>query len=105
MRSTQQFCRPCTPFPSLDSLKGSELVVTLLLVCIVGDSGGYTGGNADDPVFQQLLIRWFQFGAFCPLFRLHGEPAALSTTTTQPSLVMAFVLDVLTGLTVLWLHR
>lgn len=34
---------------------------------------GYTGGNADDPVFQQLLIRWFQFGAFCPLFRLHGD--------------------------------
>jgi alpha-D-xyloside xylohydrolase len=68
------------------------------------DSGGYTGGNADDPVFQQLLIRWFQFGAFCPLFRLHGEPAALSsttTTTTQPSLAMGFALDMLTGLTVL----
>lgn len=33
----------------------------------------YTGGDAADPEFQQLLIRWFQFGAFCPLFRLHGD--------------------------------
>ena len=22
---------------------------------------------------KELLIRWFQFGAFCPLFRLHGD--------------------------------
>ena len=22
--------------------------------------------------YQELLIRWFQFGAFCPIFRIHG---------------------------------
>ena len=37
------------------------------------DIGGYSGGDPDDPVFQELIVRWFQFGAFCPLFRLHGE--------------------------------
>ena len=26
---------------------------------------------------QELIVRWFQFGAFCPLFRLHGARAGL----------------------------
>jgi alpha-D-xyloside xylohydrolase len=39
------------------------------------DMGGYWGGDAKDPVFQDLIVRWFQFGAFCPLFRLHGHRA------------------------------
>jgi alpha-D-xyloside xylohydrolase len=37
------------------------------------DIGGYAGGNIEDPVFQELIVRWFQFGAFCPIFRLHGH--------------------------------
>ena len=24
------------------------------------------------PEYRELLIRWFQFGAFCPIFRIHG---------------------------------
>lgn len=24
------------------------------------------------PEYRELLIRWFQFGAFCPVFRIHG---------------------------------
>ena len=24
------------------------------------------------PDYKELLIRWFQFGAFCPIFRIHG---------------------------------
>jgi alpha-D-xyloside xylohydrolase len=39
------------------------------------DIGGYGGGDPSDPSFQQLIVRWFQFGAFCPLFRLHGHRA------------------------------
>lgn len=31
----------------------------------------YPLGNAD-PAYQELYVRWFQFGAFCPLFRSHG---------------------------------
>ena len=36
------------------------------------DIGGFYGGNISDPDFRELLIRWFQFGVFCPLCRLHG---------------------------------
>jgi len=37
------------------------------------DIGGFFGGDANDPAFVELLLRWFQFGAFCPVFRLHGD--------------------------------
>ncbi|HYG23196.1 MAG TPA: glycoside hydrolase family 31 protein [Verrucomicrobiae bacterium] len=36
------------------------------------DIGGFFGGEVDTPYFQELIVRWFQYGAFCPLFRLHG---------------------------------
>ncbi|MCL2730880.1 MAG: family 31 glucosidase [Actinomycetia bacterium] len=36
------------------------------------DIGGFHGGDPDDPAYRELLVRWFQYGAFCPLFRLHG---------------------------------
>lgn len=36
------------------------------------DIGGYSPAGLDDEQFQELILRWFQFGAFCPLFRLHG---------------------------------
>lgn len=37
------------------------------------DIGGFGGGNPKDPAFRELVCRWFQFGAFCPVFRLHGD--------------------------------
>ena len=37
------------------------------------DIGGFHGGDQNDPDFRELLVRWFQFGAFCPVFRLHGD--------------------------------
>jgi alpha-D-xyloside xylohydrolase len=36
------------------------------------DIGGFHDGNIGDPSFRELLIRWFEYGAFCPVFRLHG---------------------------------
>lgn len=36
------------------------------------DIGGFDGGNPDDEGFRELLVRWFQWGAFCPVMRLHG---------------------------------
>lgn len=36
------------------------------------DIGGFGGGHTQDPDFRELVVRWFQWGAFCPLFRLHG---------------------------------
>jgi alpha-D-xyloside xylohydrolase len=37
------------------------------------DIGGFHGGEPDDEAYRELMVRWFQFGAFCPLFRLHGH--------------------------------
>ncbi len=37
------------------------------------DIGGFFGGDPSDPDFVELLIRWFEYGAFCPIFRLHGK--------------------------------
>lgn len=37
------------------------------------DIGGFLGGDIKDPEFQELLVRWFAWGAFCPVFRMHGE--------------------------------
>lgn len=36
------------------------------------DIGGFHGGNIYDEKFHELLVRWFEFGAFCPVMRLHG---------------------------------
>lgn len=37
------------------------------------DIGGFGGGNPEDDDFRELLIRWFQYGTFCPVMRLHGD--------------------------------
>ena len=36
------------------------------------DIGGFYGGDIHAPSFRELVVRWFQYSAFCPLFRLHG---------------------------------
>jgi alpha-D-xyloside xylohydrolase len=36
------------------------------------DIGGFHGGDPDDPAYQEVMVRWFQFGALSPLMRLHG---------------------------------
>ena len=37
------------------------------------DIGGFQGGDASDPEFRELMVRWFQFAVFCPITRLHGD--------------------------------
>lgn len=37
------------------------------------DIGGFHGGDPNDESFRELLIRWFQWGTFCPVMRLHGD--------------------------------
>ncbi|MDR3341264.1 MAG: glycoside hydrolase family 31 protein [Treponema sp.] len=39
------------------------------------DIGGFHGGDIRDPAFHELLVRWFQWGCFCPVMRLHGDRA------------------------------
>lgn len=37
------------------------------------DIGGFHGGDVRTEEFKELLMRWFQFGAFCPVMRMHGS--------------------------------
>ena len=48
------------------------------------DIGGFHGGHPDDESFRELLIRWFQYGTFCPVMRIHGdrEPRQAQKGTT-----------------------
>lgn len=36
------------------------------------DIGGFVVGHPQDPQYRELFVRWFQYGAFCPIFRVHG---------------------------------
>jgi alpha-D-xyloside xylohydrolase len=36
------------------------------------DIGGFVSGNPDDPEYRELFVRWFQFGTFNPILRVHG---------------------------------
>jgi alpha-D-xyloside xylohydrolase len=36
------------------------------------DIGGFVFGDPDDPAYRELFIRWFQFGTFNPILRVHG---------------------------------
>jgi len=36
------------------------------------DIGGFFGGDPADPGYAELYTRWYQFGAFNPMFRVHG---------------------------------
>jgi alpha-D-xyloside xylohydrolase len=37
------------------------------------DIGGFHGGDPRDPTYREVMIRWFQFGALSPIFRMHGD--------------------------------
>jgi alpha-D-xyloside xylohydrolase len=36
------------------------------------DIGGFVLGNPNDPAYRELFIRWFQYGTFSPVLRVHG---------------------------------
>jgi alpha-D-xyloside xylohydrolase len=38
------------------------------------DIGGFYGvNNPSDPKYAEIFARWFEFGSFCPMFRVHGS--------------------------------
>ncbi len=45
------------------------------------DIGGFTDANPDDPAYRELFVRWFEFGTFSSIFRVHG-----TRTTNQNEL-------------------
>ena len=36
------------------------------------DIGGFVSGDPNDAAYRELFIRWFQFGTFNPILRVHG---------------------------------
>lgn len=53
------------------------------------DIGGYFYVDWSTPNNNELMVRWFQYGAFCPIFRIHGqgEKSMVSTSTLTPSTI------------------
>lgn len=57
------------------------------------DIGGYldANGTPTTPAYAELFTRWFQYGAFCPMFRVHGTVFGKEMwqfpDTTQPILI------------------
>jgi alpha-D-xyloside xylohydrolase len=51
------------------------------------DIGGFIIGNPDDPGYRELFVRWFEYGTFCPIFRVHG------TRTTNQNELWSFGLE------------
>ena len=37
------------------------------------DIGGFWGGDTQSEDFRELIVRWFQYGVFSPVMRLHGN--------------------------------
>jgi alpha-D-xyloside xylohydrolase len=65
------------------------------------DIGGFFDGDPDSPYFRELIVRWFQYGVFCPLFRLHGYRLPEGSKTGGPNEVWSFgerAYEIITGL-------
>ncbi len=37
------------------------------------DIGGFWGGDTQSEEFRELIVRWFQYGVFSPVMRVHGN--------------------------------
>ena len=37
------------------------------------DIGGFHDGWPEKPEFRELFVRWFEWGCYCPVMRLHGD--------------------------------
>jgi alpha-D-xyloside xylohydrolase len=47
--------------------------------------GGLYPQHASDPAYRELFTRWFQYGSFCPIFRVHGTDFAKEMWRFGPS--------------------
>jgi alpha-D-xyloside xylohydrolase len=49
------------------------------------DIGGFKHGDIESDYFRELIVRWFQYGVFCPVCRLHGVRRKFSTSNPMDS--------------------
>ena len=60
------------------------------------DIGGFYGGDTTSDYFRELIVRWFQFGVFSPVMRLHGtrvrhiEKSILKEPSGDPNEIWSF---------------
>lgn len=60
-------------FEALDKSVKTGLAMTMSgIPWWTTDIGGFWGGDIESDTFRELIVRWFQFGVFCPVTRLHG---------------------------------
>ncbi len=48
------------------------------------DIGGFHGGDAASEEYRELIVRWFQFGVFSPVMRVHGGRVRHSEYSDMP---------------------
>lgn len=69
---------------TFDALRQSIVSGLSMSLCGIpwwnSDIGGFHSGDIESDYFKELIVRWFQFGVFCPIMRLHG---ARKKTTNQ----------------------
>lgn len=49
------------------------------------DIGGFKHGQIKTDYFRELIVRWFQYGVFCPVCRLHGVRGSFDITNPGSS--------------------
>lgn len=60
------------------------------------DIGGFYGADITSDYFRELIVRWFQFGLFSPVMRLHGsrirhgEPSDIIEPSGDPNEIWSF---------------
>jgi len=54
------------------------------------DIGGFFDGEPASPYFRELIVRWFQYGTFCPIFRLHGYRLPIAEGSGSPNEAWSF---------------
>ena len=63
-----------SPFESLAAQVKSGLNMAMCgIPWWTTDIGGFYGGDINSDYFRELIVRWFQYGVFCPVKRLHGS--------------------------------
>ena len=62
---------------SFDSLSHQVKAAQNMAMCGIPwwntDIGGFYGNDIESDDFRELIVRWFQFGLFSPVMRLHGS--------------------------------
>lgn len=61
---------------TFDALRMSVKTGLSMAMCGIpwwnSDIGGFFNGDIESDYFRELIVRWMQFGLFCPVMRLHG---------------------------------